>query len=71
MRQSEYLYGCTPDEFAVVTIIQQKLYESKIQQAYELITLLHQEDLMTRDFDRIRQAHKAIKFNEKLLEELL
>lgn len=68
MTKTEYLYGKIPQSI----IEQQKtLAKAKISCAYNVLKDLLEVDYKKRDDSRIRAIHKAIKHNERILEEIL
>ncbi len=69
MRDTQYLYGINPKDFADLTY--KEALNRRIESAQNLLRELLEEHYQTRDYARIGEIHKAVSFNEKLLKELL
>jgi len=68
MKTTKYLYGCDAKDFMHLPYAEALRY--KIDKAKELLDSLLEINFMERDTHRVNDILKAIKFNEKLLEEL-
>ena len=68
MHTTRYLYDINPQSIA--NIPYKQAIKLKINNAKLLLSLLLREHYSTRDDERISAVHKAIKFNEQLLNEL-
>jgi len=80
MNETEYLYGCQPEAFADMAY--RKAIKYKLKQAKSLkADLIMQEELFYQqggDYDgalpirdRLRAVEKAVRHNQKLIEELI
>jgi type III secretory pathway component EscV len=67
-KSTEYLYDTEATTFSDLPYTVALQY--KVKKAKELLDRLLEEDFKQRDDDRILAVHRAIKFNEALLEEL-
>lgn len=65
IKTSEYLYGCKPSELESIKTVA----KDRILKAKKLLTTLLDTPLEQRDFKRIEDVSKAIKFYEKLMKE--
>jgi hypothetical protein len=68
MKTTQYLYNVSPKEFAELPYHQALQY--KIDKAKELIVTLLEPSYQNRDDERIKAVFDAIKWNQKLLQEL-
>jgi len=67
LTKTEFLYGIKPKKLKKMKYY--KAIRYKLKKAKELMDELYEVSLYSRDEDRIYKVHKAIQFNEKLLDE--
>ena len=70
MSKTEYLYGINVDSQIWATMPYKETLELKCKLAYDRMTVLNKEHYLDKDSLNINECYAAIRFNEKLLEEL-
>jgi len=68
IKSTEYLYNCSPQEF--IALPYKQALEYKFNKAQMLLFELMEVHYSQRDDERVKHVFNAVKFNQKLLEEL-
>lgn len=70
MTRVQYLYGETVDAKIWGSMLYKDVLELKAKLAFNNITKLYKIPIMERNSLHVNECYRAIRFNEKLLEEM-